>query len=206
MKRAAVYDVVKSRSESRLRQEVEEKYSDYKVVAEFLDLEVNIERYGIAPRLTDMLNKIVNGYLKIDALFVKNVDVFRRVEVFLGVKRILELMGIKLISLRGRDSGITERSLNDLLKLLKRRDFIDLGFFLFIIAMGVIFILITKNLLYAIIIGLTIALLAYTHNRKALSRRRRMRKIIIELLKIKLKPGRSEVRISRKGVEIRELG
>ena len=178
-----IYDIIDSPRDKKLRSMLSE-YEEYRIISEYYDLKVNVEKYGYMPKLNELINKIARGILKPKAIVVRNIDVFKRPEIFLLVKRVLELRNIELHSLRGSDRKVVSSDLRQILERIKKRDYIDLAFFLFIIAMGTWFILITLNMLYAAIVVFTIALLYYTHRKKVLIHRKKLKKFLEMLLNI----------------------
>jgi len=193
-RRGDTYDVVSAGGKSDLR----------RVVEGFNDIKENVEGSSKMPMLNEMLNSILRGDLWVEAVFVRNLDVLGRADLVLGIKRVLELRGVKLISLRGRDRAITEVSLEGILYNIRARNIADAVVFSIAVAAGAFFIYMTMNPIYAAIICATIALMLYTHRKRALRSRAEVRKLVERLLKIDLRARGIEVVITKRRFEIRE--
>jgi hypothetical protein len=181
--RAAVYDLIPSGVKSNLKKLVEDGY-DYKVIGEYIENKEVVSKTGQMPKLSELLTDILRGNLKIDALFVRSIEVFNNVDILLGIKRLLELRDVKLISLKSKERILTEKTISDLNKKIKHDKIRDGATFGVIFGSGtIICIMMPDPFFIGLVIG-TILLFMYFYYKKTIRGRRRLEKKIKELLSI----------------------
>lgn len=202
--RAIVYDVVPSGSKSRMRELVEKSFEDTVVVKEYIEKESIVSSYGQMPVLGQMLTDIIRGDVKADAVFIKSLRIFRSSEPLLFLKRILELRGMKLLSLTSKDNKILRLSTQELLNRVKLAKIYDIvGYTLLVITTITMWLLIHDIIftLLFIIVGTIVIVIHYLRGLKA---RAFTEKKLRELLELKLPPDtrRIRVKVSQFGVKV----
>lgn len=202
--RAIIYDIVPNSSKSRMRELVEKAFEDIVVVKEYIEKESIVSSYGQMPVLGQMLTDIIRGDVKADVVFIKSLRIFRSSEPLLFLKRILELRGMKLLSLTSKDNKILRLSTQELLNRVKLAKIYDIvGYALLVIATIIMWLLIHDIIftLLFIIVGTIVLVLHYLRGLKA---RRFTEKKLRELLELKLPPDtrRVRVRVSQFGVKV----
>jgi len=187
-----------------MRELVEKAFEDIVVVKEYIEKESIVSSYGQMPVLGQMLTDIIRGDVKADVVFIKSLRIFRSSEPLLFLKRILELRGMKLLSLTSKDNKILRLSTQELLNRVKLAKIYDIvGYALLVIATIIMWLLIHDIIftLLFIIVGTIVLVLHYLRGLKA---RRFTEKKLRELLELKLPPDtrRVRVRVSQFGVKV----
>ncbi|RLG78523.1 MAG: hypothetical protein DRO10_02700 [Thermoprotei archaeon] len=204
-RRAVAYAVLRRGEIPEFVDEVEKKHG-YKVVKTFVDWADVIATKGRFKELSEMLTLIHRGELKVDAVFVPSVRVFRNLDLYLFVKRLLELNGVELRSIRRREKH-TWKTQTERLRETSRRNFIiEMILYAMIWGAGIYLMYILREPILTILIVATLALTGYTYYTKTYKVRKRLLKKLEELDRVDTLKNKRNVRfnITLKGVEVIE--
>ena len=202
---AVVYAIMKRGEEPDFLSKVEEKYG-YKVIKSFIDVYDLVSLKGNFKELSRLLTLIHRGEMKVDAIFVPSLKVFRSIDLYLFVKRLLELNGVELLSLRKGEKRAWKTSVDGLKSYAKRNFILESIIYGMLWASGIYLIYVLQEPLLS---GLIIALLAfagYTYYTRTYRRRKHMLKKLMDLRRIDKLKGKKNIRfnITFRGVEVIE--
>jgi len=202
--RAIVYDIVPGGSKSRMRELVEKTFEDIVVVKEYVEKEGIVSSYGQMPALGQMLTDIIRGDVKADIVFIKSLRIFRSSEPLLFLKRILELRGIRLLSLASKDNKILRLSTQELLNRVKLAKIYDIVGYILLVITTITMWLLIRDVIFTLLFIIVGTIVIVIHYLRGLKARAFTEKKLRELLEFKLPPDtrRIRVRVSLSGVEV----
>lgn len=204
-KKAVIYDVLPRGERTEILDKVKEKFG-YQVVKVFVDWADVISTKGKFPKLSELLTLIHKGELKVDAVFVPSVRVFRNLDLFLFVKKVLEMNGVELRSVRRQEKHTWKVSLENMRRGARRNFLADIVLYGFTWVAGLYIIYILQDpLLSPLIIG-ALALTGMLYYKKTYLVRKRMLKKLEELESVEKLKGKRDIRfvITLRGVEVVE--
>ena len=92
-----------------------------------------ISRRKVYPKLSELLTDIQNGELKVKVVIVPSLKVFRNLDLYLFVRKILDLNGVELLSLKRGENLRLKKGLKELEKNAKRNTIIELSLYSLVI-------------------------------------------------------------------------
>ncbi len=201
-KLAVVYDIVRRGESSKLKYLVESHF-DYKVVREYVDYEEVINARKVLPKLSALLSELYSGSLKVDAVFVRTVNIFRNLDTYLFVKRILDLSGVELRSAKLKERRVYERSVEQLRSKARLDDLRDFATLALIYGSGAYLIYITGDIFFVALALASMVLITVGYYKRVYVVRRHLKEKLSQLMNLNL-PRDGSVRfiVTLKGVEV----
>ncbi len=203
--KAVIYDVLPRGASTEILDKVKEKFG-YRVEKVFVDWADIISTKGKFPKLSELLTLIHRGELKVDVVFVPSVRVFRNLDLFLFVKKVLEINGVELRSVRRQEKHTWKVSLENMRRGARRNFIADMLLYGFTWAAGLYIIYILQDpLLSPLIIG-ALALTGLMYYKKTYLVRKRMLRKLKELEGVEKLKNKRDIRfvITLRGVEVVE--
>lgn len=204
-RRAVIYDVLARGDETEIIDEVKEKYG-YEVVKTYIDWADVISTRHKFPRLSELITQIHRGELKVDTVFVPSIRVFRNLDLYLFVKKILEINGVELRSIRFRERHTWKKTLDEIRRSASRNFIADMILYGLTWVAGIYVIYMLRDPLLSPLVVLALALTGVMYYKKTYKVRKHMLKKLEELDRVEELRNKRNIRfvITLKGVEVVE--